>query len=64
MNIKNPDVRRYIYLVALAAIPILVLTGLLTNDQVAPVTNLTAAILGLGTTALALPNTPGGRHES
>lgn len=56
--IQDPAIRRYVYGVVAAAIPILLLVGLITPDFVTPILNVTAAILGLGTAALALPNTP------
>lgn len=64
MNIKDPAVRRYIYLVVVAIIPLLLLAGLLTEDWVTPILNAVGAILGLGAAGLALPNTPDGRHEA
>ena len=56
--IPDPLIRRYIYGVVLAFIPILVGFGVISPEQVQLWLNLTAAILGLGATALALPNTP------
>lgn len=58
LNIQDPAVRRYVYGVVAAVIPILLLVGLITPDAVTPILNAAAAILGLGTAALALPNTP------
>jgi hypothetical protein len=58
LNIKDPALRRYIYGVVAAVIPLLLLVGLITPDAVAPILNAAAALLGLGTAALALPNTP------
>jgi len=63
-KLKDPAVRRYIYTVVAALIPILLITGWLQDDWVTPILNAVAAILGLGSTALALPNTPDGRHEA
>ena len=56
--ITDPLVRRYLYGVVLAFIPILVLFGLISPESVQLWLNLTAAVLGLGTTALATANTP------
>lgn len=58
MNITNPNTRRYIYGIVAAAIPLLLVAGFITNDQVQPILNAVAAVLGFGTTALAFPNTP------
>lgn len=61
--IPNPDARRYIYTVVIAVIPILVIAGWVAANDVQTWLNLVAAILGLGSAGLALPNTPG-RHEA
>ena len=58
MNIQDPAIRRYVYGIVATAIPLLVLFGLITPDQVQLWLNLAAAALGLGSAALALPNTP------
>lgn len=58
MNISDPAVRRYVYGIVATAIPLLVIFGLITPDQVQLWLNLAAAALGLGSAALALPNTP------
>lgn len=58
LNIKDPAVRRYIYGVVAAAIPLLLIAGLITPDVVQLILNAVAAFLGLGTAALAIPNTP------
>lgn len=49
--------RAYLYRVALAVIAILVLVGLLTEESVAEWAELVAALLGVGTTGLAVGNT-------
>lgn len=67
MNIRSPETRRYLYGVVLALIPVLVVFGLVSPDDVATWTNLAGALLGLGAAGLALPNTPpggGGRHRA
>ena len=56
--VADPLVRRYLYGVVLAFIPILVLFGLISPESVQLWLNLAAAVLGLGTTALATANTP------
>ena len=58
LNIQDPAVRRYVYGIAVAAIPLLVIFGVIAQDDAQVWLNLAAAVLGLGTTALALPNTP------
>jgi hypothetical protein len=58
LNIKDPATRRYIYRVILAAIPLLLLFGIIQGDAVTPIANAAAALLGLGAAGLALPNTP------
>jgi len=66
VNIRSPETRRYLYGVVLALIPVLVVFGLVSPDDVATWTNLAGALLGLGAAGLALPNTPaaGGRHRA
>ena len=56
--IPDPAVRRYLYGVVAVMIPILVGFGVISPEQVQLWLNLAAAVLGLGATALALPNTP------
>jgi hypothetical protein len=56
--IPDPAVRRWLYGVVVAMIPVLVLFGLISPESVQLWLNLAAAILGLGTTALATANTP------
>lgn len=64
MIITTPAARRYIYGISIAAIAVLVVLGLVSEDQTQVWLNLVAAILGLGNAGLALPNTspasPGG----
>jgi hypothetical protein len=56
--IPDPTIRKYLYGVVLAMIPVLVAFGLISPDQVQLWLNLAAAVLGLGTTVLAAANTP------
>lgn len=56
--ITDPLVRRYLYGVVLAFIPILVSAGVLTGGDAQLWLNVAAAVLGLGTTGLAVANTP------
>lgn len=58
MNIQDPAVRRYIYGIVVAAIPLLVILGVIAQNDAQVWLNLAAAALGLGTATLALPNTP------
>lgn len=53
--ISNPNTRKYIYGVIAAAIPVAVAVGVLTEEQAVTVG---AAVLGLASAVLALPNTP------
>lgn len=64
MNITDPKVRRYIYIVVLAAIPLLLAYGVIGPDGAQPWTNLIAALLGMPAAGLASANTPDGRHEA
>jgi hypothetical protein len=45
--------RQYVYSIVVAAIPVLLLLGLVTSDQVEVYLQLAAALLGLGTTTVA-----------
>lgn len=56
--IKNPEARKYIYVVAIAAIPLLVAYGIINENDVDNITVFIGAVLGLSTTALAVVNTP------
>ena len=47
--------RRYLYGIAVAAVPVAVVYGLATADQMAPLLGLAAAVLGVGGVALANP---------
>ena len=57
-NIENVEVRRYLYGVVAAGIPVLMLFKLVAPDEVDVYLNLAAAVLGLGGGGLALTNTP------
>ncbi|MEW1813286.1 hypothetical protein AB0284_21595 [Pseudarthrobacter phenanthrenivorans] len=56
--IPDPIIRKYLYGVVLAMIPVLVAFGFISPEQVQLWLNLAAAVLGLGTTVLATANTP------
>ncbi|WP_336819866.1 phage holin [Gordonia sp. MMO-8] len=64
MNRMTPEVRRWLYGVALAVVAIAVAYGIITQDQAALWVTLVAAILSGGGNALARANTPGGRYRS
>lgn len=54
----TPQVRKYIYGIVLAALPLLVTFGLLDDGTAGQVALIAAAVLGVGESALALANTP------
>jgi hypothetical protein len=56
--VPDPAIRKWIYGWVLAIAPILVALGTISPDHVQLWLNLAAAILGVGTTTLALGNTP------
>lgn len=55
MNL-DAKTRAWIYRVVAAAVPLLVVLGVLTNDVAAQVLNIAAALLSFGGSALALKN--------
>lgn len=57
MFIKDPSTRKWIYGIVAAAIPVLVILGLVSGKDTQVWLNLTAAVLGLGTAGVAAPNT-------
>lgn len=54
---KQPANRAYVYRVVTTLMPLLILTGVLANDVAAEVVLIAAAVLGIGTPALAAANT-------
>ena len=56
--------RRYVYGVVLALIPLAQLFRLIPEDSVPLIINVVTAVLGMGAAGLALPNTPNGKHEA
>jgi len=64
VNIQDPVVRRYVYGVVLALIPLAQLFRLIPEDSVPLIINVVTAVLGMGAAGLALPNTPNGKHEA
>ena len=64
MNLKDPATRRYIYGIVLAVIPLAQFFRLIPDETVPLIINIVTAVLGTGAAALALPNTPDGRHEA
>lgn len=64
MNIRNPETRKYLYKVCIAVILLLQVMRLIPGDYVASIVNVATAVFGIGAPALAIPNTPEGRHEA
>ncbi|MDQ0735167.1 hypothetical protein [Arthrobacter agilis] len=58
MIIADPAIRKWIYGIVTALIPILVIFGVIGPDESQAWLNLAAAVLGLGAAGLAFPNTP------
>lgn len=56
-KLKDPNVRKYIYGIVTALIPLLVASGLIIPGVSEMVVALAAAVLGLGASALATANT-------
>lgn len=59
----DPETRKWLYGISATMIPILVLGGHLTNEEGKAVLDLIAAILAVGTSALAIKNVPSGDPE-
>lgn len=57
-GITSPQLRKYVYGLTVAAIPLLVVFGVIAEEQVQLWLALAAAALGFGSSALAAPNTP------
>jgi len=64
VNIQDPAVRRYVYGVVLALIPVAQLFRLIPEESAPLIINVVTAVLGMGAAGLALPNTPDGKHEA
>ena len=62
MNIQDPAIRKYIYGIVLALIPVAQLFRLIPDESVPLIINVVTAVLGMGAAGLALPNTPDGKH--
>lgn len=54
----DPATRKWLYGIAAAVIPLLVIGGLFTNEQGAAVLNVIASVLAIGTSTLAIKNVP------
>lgn len=54
----DPEVRRWIYGVIAAIVPLLVMIGSLTDEVAQQIMNITAAVLAVGGSALAISNVP------
>ena len=52
----NAERRAWLYKVAVAAVPLLIAVGIVTDDMAALVLNVLAAILGVGAGGMALTN--------
>jgi hypothetical protein len=52
----TPEIRKHIYSIAMAVVPLLVTLGVITDDVAAHVLNIIAAVLAVGATALARAN--------
>lgn len=55
-NMLKPEVRLWVYRVTLAALPLLAIAGVISDSAVAQIGLLAAALLGMGTNALASMN--------
>ena len=63
--LRNPNVRKYIYSVVAALLPVLILVGVaMPPGMPEAILTLVAAVLGVGTPLLARANTPAVEHES
>ena len=60
--VLDPKVRAYIYGVSIPAIALLVGLGYVSDGTASLILNLASAVLGLGTSTLAVANTPA-RHS-
>lgn len=54
----DPEVRRWIYGVIAATVPLLVMIGSLTDEVAQQVLSIAAAVLAVGGSALAISNVP------
>lgn len=63
--LSNPNVRKYIYSVVAALLPVLILGGVaIPPGMTEAILTLTAAVLAVGTPLLARANTPSVERES
>jgi hypothetical protein len=58
VGVPSPQTRRYLYGIALAVILLAQVARLLPGEYVDAIVNVVTAVLGVGTPALAIPNTP------
>lgn len=56
--IADPRVRAYVYAVSIPLLALLVGLGIVTDGTASLILDLAAAVLGVGTSALAVANTP------
>jgi hypothetical protein len=59
----KPAVRRWIYAIIAATVPMLISLGSLTDEMGAQILNVAAAVLAIGGSALALSNVPPNDHK-
>lgn len=59
----DPEIRRWIYGVIAAVVPLLVMVGTLTDEVAQQVMNIAAAVLTVGGSALAISNVPKGKGK-
>lgn len=58
MTSINPEIRRLIYGIIAAVVPLLVMLGTLTDEVAQQIMNIAAAVLAIGGSALAISNVP------
>lgn len=58
MTSINPEIRRLIYGIIAAVVPLLVMLGTLTDEVAQHIMNIAAAVLAIGGSALAISNVP------
>jgi hypothetical protein len=60
MTHLDPETRRWIYGIIAATVPLLVTLGTITGDVAQQLLNISAAMLAIGGSALAISNVPSG----
>lgn len=59
----HPEVRKWIYGIIAATVPLLIALGSITDEVGAQVLNVAAAVLAIGGSALAISNVPSGKEK-